>query len=59
MALDAASLFEKAAAYAAAFRKSVGDRPQRPEQTYPEAVQAFEEPTPESGPPLSLFSMIS
>jgi glutamate/tyrosine decarboxylase-like PLP-dependent enzyme len=51
VALDAASLFEKAAAYAAAFRKSVGNRPQRPEQTYPEAVQAFEEPTPESGTP--------
>ena len=52
--LDAASLFAKAAAYATAFRKSVGERPQRPEQTYPEAVQAFEEPTPESGTPAEL-----
>ena len=47
--LDVASLFEKAAAYATAFRNSIGERPQRPEQTYPEALQAFEEPTPESG----------
>ena len=52
--LDVASLFEKAAAYATALRNSIGERPQRPEQTYPEALQAFEEPTPESGTPAEL-----
>jgi glutamate/tyrosine decarboxylase-like PLP-dependent enzyme len=51
---DVASLFEKAAAYATTFRNSIGERPQRPEQTYPEALQAFEEPTPESGIPAEL-----
>ena len=37
--LNVASLFEKAAGYTAAFRNSVGERPQRPEQTYPEALK--------------------
>ena len=49
--LEGSNLFEKAAAYATAFRNSIGERPQRPEQTYPESLQAFEEPTPESGTP--------
>ena len=44
---DVANLFEKAATYATAFRNSIRDRPQRPEQTYPESLQTFEEPTPE------------
>jgi glutamate/tyrosine decarboxylase-like PLP-dependent enzyme len=51
---NAANLFEKAATYATAFRNSIGERPQRPEQTYPEALQAFEEPTPESSTPAEL-----
>ncbi|WP_414474949.1 pyridoxal phosphate-dependent decarboxylase family protein [Microvirga sp. M2] len=49
--VEAASLFEKVATYATRFRTSVGDRPQRPEATYREALQAFEAPTPESGTP--------
>jgi len=52
--LNVASLFEKAAGYTAAFRNSVGERPQRPEQTYPEALKAFEEPTPGNGTPAEL-----
>jgi glutamate/tyrosine decarboxylase-like PLP-dependent enzyme len=49
--LEAASLFEKVATYATTFRTSVGDRPQHPEATYQETLQAFEAPTPESGTP--------
>jgi glutamate/tyrosine decarboxylase-like PLP-dependent enzyme len=52
--LEGSNLFEKVAAHATAFRNSVGERPQRPDQTYPEALQAFEEPTPESGTPAEL-----
>jgi glutamate/tyrosine decarboxylase-like PLP-dependent enzyme len=51
---NVASLFEKAAAYAIAFRNSIRERPQRPEQTYPEALQTFEDPTPESSTPADL-----
>jgi len=47
--LEGSTLFEQAAAYATDFRNSIGERPQRPEQTYPDALQAFAEPTPESG----------
>lgn len=49
--LEGASLFERVAAYATMFRTSIGDRPQHPEVTYQEALQAFEDPTPESGTP--------
>jgi glutamate/tyrosine decarboxylase-like PLP-dependent enzyme len=51
---NVASLFEKAAAYAIAFRNSIRERPQRPEQAYPEALQTFEDPTPESSTPADL-----
>lgn len=47
--LEATSLFEKVAAYATTFRTSVGDRPQRPQITYQEALHTFEAPTPEIG----------
>jgi glutamate/tyrosine decarboxylase-like PLP-dependent enzyme len=52
--LTGSSLFEKAAAYATAYRNAVGERAQRPEITYPQALQAFEAPTPESGTPADL-----
>jgi glutamate/tyrosine decarboxylase-like PLP-dependent enzyme len=52
--LDAASLFEKVAAYATTFRTSIGDRPQHPEATYQEALNAFEAPIPETGTPADL-----
>jgi glutamate/tyrosine decarboxylase-like PLP-dependent enzyme len=52
--LGAASLFEKVATYATTFRTSVGDRPQRPQITYQEALQTFEAPTPEIGTPADL-----
>jgi glutamate/tyrosine decarboxylase-like PLP-dependent enzyme len=52
--LDIASLFEKVAASATEFRNTIGERLQRPGQTYPEALQAFEEPTPESGTPAEI-----
>ena len=52
--LDIARLFEKAAASATEFRNTIGERPQRPEMTYPQALQAFEAPTPESGTPAEL-----
>ncbi len=48
---EAASLFEKVAAYAATFRNSVQHRPQRPDVTYQESLQTFAAPTPESGSP--------
>jgi glutamate/tyrosine decarboxylase-like PLP-dependent enzyme len=49
-----ASLFEKVAAYATTFRTTVGERPQRPELSYPDALQAFDVATPESGTPADL-----
>ncbi|MET0430053.1 MAG: aspartate aminotransferase family protein [Microvirga sp.] len=36
---------------AARFRGSVGRRPQRPDQTYPDALASFDAPTPEAGMP--------
>lgn len=42
-------LFHRAAAHASTFRREVADRPQRPEQTYAEAHQAWQAPTPEQG----------
>jgi hypothetical protein len=48
-----ANLFETVAGYATSFRDTVGKRPQRAEMSYPEALQAFEAPTPESGTPLT------
>jgi glutamate/tyrosine decarboxylase-like PLP-dependent enzyme len=49
--LEVSDLFDKAVAYATTFRNSIGERLQRPEQTYPESLQAFEEPTPERETP--------
>jgi glutamate/tyrosine decarboxylase-like PLP-dependent enzyme len=49
-----ANLFETVAGYATSFRDAVGKRPQRAEMSYPEALQAFEAPTPETGTPADL-----
>ena len=42
-------LFRRAADHASTFRQEIADRPQRPEQTYAEAYQAWQAPTPEQG----------
>jgi glutamate/tyrosine decarboxylase-like PLP-dependent enzyme len=44
-------LFETVASYATAFRNAVGERPQRAGFSYPDALKAFEAPTPESSTP--------
>lgn len=49
--MDVGALFLKAAAYASEFRRSVGDRPQRPSRDYPQAFTAFSEELPEHGSP--------
>jgi glutamate/tyrosine decarboxylase-like PLP-dependent enzyme len=46
---ELARLFRRAADYAATYRSEVADGLQRPEQSYAEAVKAWEAPTPESG----------
>ena len=43
------SLFGIAAQEAARFRAAIPGRPQRPDQTYSQAVSAFDAPTPETG----------
>ncbi len=48
---DPEALFRRAADHAVAFRRGIGERPQRPEQTYGEAVRDWEAPTPEAGTP--------
>lgn len=50
--MDVGALFLKAADYAAEFRRSVGDRPQRPVCDYPQALAAFSEELPEHGSPV-------
>jgi len=50
--MDVGALFLKAAAYAAEFRCSVDDRPQRPVYDYPQALAAFSEELPENGLPV-------
>ncbi|WP_426238259.1 pyridoxal phosphate-dependent decarboxylase family protein [Pararhizobium sp. DWP1-1-3] len=47
--MDVGALFLKAAAYAAQFRHSPGDRPQRPLRDYSQAFTAFSEELPEHG----------
>jgi glutamate/tyrosine decarboxylase-like PLP-dependent enzyme len=42
-------LFRRAADHASTFRLEIADRPQRPEQTYAQAHQAWQAPTPEQG----------
>src|SRR5829696_10294983 len=49
-----ADLFAIAASHATTFRDTVGKRPQRAEMSYPEALQAFEAPTPETSTPADL-----
>lgn len=49
--MDVSALFLKAAAYSAAFRRSSGDRPQRPVQNYRDALGTFSEELPEFGSP--------
>jgi glutamate/tyrosine decarboxylase-like PLP-dependent enzyme len=44
-----ADLFHRAAERAVAFRRGVAEGPQRPEQTYAEAVKAWQAATPEQG----------
>ena len=46
---DDRELFRRAAEHAVDYRRSIATRPQRPEQTYAEALAAFEAPTPEQG----------
>jgi glutamate/tyrosine decarboxylase-like PLP-dependent enzyme len=48
---EEANLFEKVSVHATAFRKAVGEHAQHPKISYPEALQVFEAPTPESGTP--------
>ncbi|HTE36009.1 MAG TPA: aspartate aminotransferase family protein [Reyranella sp.] len=42
-------LFRRAAEHAADYRQTIATRPQRPEQSYAEAVRAWHAPTPEQG----------
>jgi glutamate/tyrosine decarboxylase-like PLP-dependent enzyme len=44
-------LFKTAASSATYYRSRIDQGPQRPEQAYPAALAAFDEPTPESGAP--------
>lgn len=44
-------LFESTASEAARFRNSIGQRLQRPDHTYQDALSAFQAPTPETGTP--------
>jgi len=46
---DLALLFGRAADHATMFRSGIDQRPQHPEQTYAEALRAFEAPVPEAG----------
>ncbi len=48
---DPEALFLRAAEHALAFRRGIGERKQRPDQTYGEALAAWEAPTPEAGEP--------
>src|SRR6266436_5879199 len=44
-------LFERTVAYALAFRRALPERLQRPEASYQEMQEVFDEPTPETGSP--------
>ncbi len=44
-----ADLFRRTAELAAAYRRDIAARPQRPEQSYAEAARAWQAPTPERG----------
>jgi glutamate/tyrosine decarboxylase-like PLP-dependent enzyme len=44
-------LFDTVASEASHYRSGIGQRPQRPEHTYPDALAAFAAPTPEAGTP--------
>jgi glutamate/tyrosine decarboxylase-like PLP-dependent enzyme len=44
-------LFATVAGYATTFRNTIGERPQRAALSYPDALQAFEAPTPETSTP--------
>jgi glutamate/tyrosine decarboxylase-like PLP-dependent enzyme len=46
---DPRDLFRRAAEHAADYRRDIATRPQRPEQSYAEAVAAWQAPTPEQG----------
>jgi glutamate/tyrosine decarboxylase-like PLP-dependent enzyme len=46
---DHRHLFRRAAELAADYRRDIATRPQRPEQSYAEAVAAWQAPTPEQG----------
>jgi glutamate/tyrosine decarboxylase-like PLP-dependent enzyme len=48
---ESAALFRAAAKAAAAYRAGIGERPQRPELGYAEALRRFDAPTPETGRP--------
>ncbi len=48
---DPEALFQRAAEHALAFRRGIGERLQRPDQTYGEAVLSWDAPTPEAGAP--------
>lgn len=46
---DDGELFRRTAEQAVEYRRTIGERPQRPAQTYVEAAAAWEAPTPEVG----------
>lgn len=46
---DPTALFQRAATLAAAYRRGIGEAPQRPEQSYLQALASWEAPTPEEG----------
>ncbi|MBM3570702.1 MAG: aspartate aminotransferase family protein, partial [Alphaproteobacteria bacterium] len=48
---DPEALFRRAAEHALTFRRGIGKRKQRPEQSYGEALKIWEAPTPETGAP--------
>ncbi|MDW5313888.1 pyridoxal phosphate-dependent decarboxylase family protein [Rhizobium sp. PL01] len=49
--MNAGALFQRAATYAAEFRRSVADRAQRPAHDYAQSVAVFSEELPEHGSP--------
>lgn len=49
-----ADLLATVASYATTFRNTIGERTQRAALSYPDALQAFEAPTPENGTPADL-----
>ncbi len=48
---SARDVFRRAAEHAARFREKIAEAPQRPEVSYPAALETFHEPLPEQGSP--------